>query len=155
MDFSLFSLMNLTVYSHKGLSLRSHFVSYWRVTASEYDLFNEPTGRWIIQGYQRERREYVPISTKMSGIGYPIPQRTDRLLRSFMKFSSFNSILSGRLTIFAYLEPVYAPGTRTESIPWMIPLSASISAGQFELFDGPSDLSPTIAKSSQFLRNLR
>ena len=91
MDFSLFSLMSLTVYSQKVLSLLSHFVSYWRVTASEYDLFNEPTGRWVIQGYQRERREYVPISTKMSGIGYPIPQRTDRLLRSFMKFSSFHN----------------------------------------------------------------
>jgi len=60
--------------------------------------------------------------------------------------------LSGQLAIYAYLEPVYAPGMRTVSIAWIKPLSASTSDGQEALFDAPSDLSPTMAKSSQFLR---
>merc|ERR1719347_2142030 len=38
---------------------------------------------------------------------------------------------------------------------WMMPLSHSTSDGQLEDLDGPSDLRPMMAPSSQFLRNLR
>ena len=37
----------------------------------------------------------------------------------------------------------------------MMPLSHSTSDGQLEDLDGPSDLRPMMAPSSQFLRNLR
>merc|ERR1712094_105160 len=36
---------------------------------------------------------------------------------------------------------------------WMMPLSHSTSDGQLEDLDGPSDLRPMMAPSSQFLRN--
>merc|ERR1711924_583 len=45
--------------------------------------------------------------------------------------------------------------TRTVSIAWMMPLSHSTSDGQLDDLEGPSDLRPMIAPSSQFLRNLR
>ena len=61
----------------------------------------------------------------------------------------------GALSTRPAAAPQKRPGTGTVSTAWMRPFEHSTSDGQFDDFDGPSDLRPMIASSSHVLRAAR